>query len=86
MLQNKLNEIEQHFKGVPGTYHRFDQLLQTINVSYRYDVVVRMINVAAQLLNNGLEVRKSENPIAGNGLFTMRPFKEGTILTQWRQI
>lgn len=49
----------------------------------RYDTVVRLINAAARLLNNGLEVKTSENPAAGNGLFTTRHFPKGTILTEY---
>lgn len=129
-LKIELDKIEEHYKNVPGTYPRFDQLLQKINAAYlwgsarviaplrelfgerqistpgpldenwfkeeiagwrlyyrsdldhlRYEYVVKMINVAALLTNNGLQVKRSENPSAGNGLFATRPFERGVPLT-----
>lgn len=133
LLENKLKDIIAHFStNVPGSYPRFDELLQTVNTCYlwgssevipeldnlfgvrkistpgpydrewfrekiavwclyyrsdldtlRYDAVVSMINVAARLLDNGLEVKASQNPAAGNGLFTTRLFEEGAVLTNY---
>lgn len=129
-LKMEWDNVEERFKNVPGTYPRFDQLLQKINAAYlwgsskvipvleelfgerqistpgpldenwfkeeiagwrlyyrsdldnlRYEYVVKMINVAALLINNGLQVKRSENPSAGNGLFTTRPFEKGAPLT-----
>lgn len=129
-LKTELDKIEEHFKNVPGTYPRFDHLLQKVSTAYlwgstkvippleklfgerkvstpgtlgedwfrdeiagwrlyyrsdlddqRYEAVVGMINAAAWLMNNGLEVRRSENPAAGNGLFTTLPFGEGSPIT-----